>query len=770
MSHRWGPRRAYAAVAVQLMAVAGYVLLARTVPDGGPTSRWIGPALFGVVLAVTVVVTAAAARSAPTGSTERLGWALLMLAHLGVGVVILATIAAPGSGPRSWPNIAYLSYDLPVLVAAWLLVRARTPTWLAGMWWDTLVVGFGAGAVVSTVLWSFRPESGYAADGGGLGSLSPIVDAILVVAILSVATLSGAAVGQAPWWICAGLWVIAATDTVYLRADLWPTPARPSLLDLGWLAGYILIGWAASADRTVPRDQDRRHRPSVVLWSAVLPWTFTVLALVVLLTASAGGDVPRFSVLLALAGVVTMLFRAAVGHPAVARIRRKEDTDELTGLPGRRTVSRALASDGADSDPGEPWSWWTDRVALLIVDVDLPTTPEVGEGERLRDQVLAEASARMQDVLRDGQLLARLDRTAFAIVLPGAGPHPAHRVAAVLHDRLQDLFGSAVETAEAERALRPDMVEDRDRRPRPSIGIATCLLHQDDPTDLLRQADLAMERARVSGTGIELYDPERDPLDDTLLQRSHELRAALERGDVEVFLQPQIRLSDGRIVGAEALARWRHPQDGVLLPESFLPLAAQTGLMRPMATVVLDRALAACAQWWRRGRRVTVSVNLTADDLKDPDLDRALRTGLDRHDLPGAALCVEITENVLVDDAVTVSRLLLSWRELGVSVALDDFGTGYSALSYLHELPLDELKLDRDFAARLSDRRAAVVVRHSVSLAHELRLRVVAEGIENQAMARQLADSGCDVGQGLYFGDAMDLPEFLKRLDAPPRR
>jgi diguanylate cyclase (GGDEF)-like protein len=770
MSDGWNLRRGYAAVAVQLMAVTGYVLLAGTDPDGGPTSRWIGPSLFGVVLTVTVAVTASAARSAPAGSTERLGWILLTLAHVGVGVVILATIAAPGSGPRSWPDIAYVSYDVPVLVAAWLLVRARTPTWLAGMWWDTLVVGFGAGAVVSTILWSFRPESGYAAAGGGLGSLSPIVDAILVVAILSVATLSGAPVGQAPWWICAGVWVIAATDTVYLRADLWSTPARPGLLDLGWLAGYVLIGWAASADRVPSPDPERRHRPSVVLWSTVLPWTSTVLALVVLLTAAAGGDVPRFSVLLALAGVVIMLFRAAVGHPAVALVRRREDTDELTGLPGRRALSRALASDGADSEPGEPWSWWTDRVTLLVVDVDLPTPVEDERAERIRDEVLTEASTRMQEVLRDGQLLARLDHTAFAIVLPGAGPHPAHRVATVLYDLLRAPLTVTEETTDAEQLPRPDTVPEQELCPQPSIGIATCLLHRGDPTDLLRQADLAMERARTSGTGIEFYDPERDPLDDTLLQRSHELRAALERGDVEVFLQPQIRLSDGRIVGAEALARWRHPQDGVLLPESFLPLAAQTGLMRPMAAVVLDRAMAACTQWWSRGHRVTVSVNLTADDLKDPDLDAALRKGLDRHDLPGAALCVEITENVLVDDAVTVSRLLLSWRELGVSVALDDFGTGYSSLSYLHELPLDELKLDRDFAARLSDRRAAVVVRHSVGLAHELRLRVVAEGIEDQAMARQLAENGCDVGQGLYFGDAMDLPEFLERLDAPPRR
>jgi EAL domain-containing protein (putative c-di-GMP-specific phosphodiesterase class I) len=744
---------------VQLTAVVGYALLARAAPDGGPAARWIGPALFGVVLAVTVTTTVTAWRSAPTGSTERLGWLLLAAAHLGIGVVVLATIAAAGSGPRSWPSIAYVSYDVPVLIAAWLLVRARAPAWSPRMWWDTLVVGFGAGAVVSAALWLFRPEGGYAASGGSLGNLSPIVDAVLVVAILSVATLSGSPVGRAPWWIFAGLSTIAATDAMYLMFDLWPTPARPSLLDLGWLSGYVLIGWSACADRVAAPDPDRRRRPTGMLWSTLLPWTFTTLALVVLLAAAADEDVPRLSVLLALSGVATMLFRAAVGHPAVALVRRYEDIDEMTGLPGRRTVSRVLAGDEADADTGEPWPEWTDRVALLVVDLDDPVTTEGVPEDASRTRNLAEASIRMRDVVRDGQLLARLDERTYAVVLPGAGTPPAHRVASALYDRLRELSDRSA----GDRTVRMTA-------PRVNIGIATCVLDRGNPTDLLRQAGLAVARARATGTGIEFYDPERDPLDESLVQRSHELRAALEHGQVEVFLQPQIRLSDGRVVGAEALARWRHPQDGVLLPESFLPLAARTGLMRPMAAVVLDRALAACARWWPQGHRVTVSVNLTADDLKDPGLDAALREGLDRYGLPGAALCVEITENVLVDDAAQISRLLRRWRELGVSVALDDFGTGYSSLAYLHELPVDEVKLDRGFAARLSDRRAAVVVRHAVSLAHALRLRVVAEGIEDQGKARQLADNGCDIGQGLYFGDATDLPSFLTRLGRPGRR
>jgi EAL domain-containing protein (putative c-di-GMP-specific phosphodiesterase class I) len=231
-----------------------------------------------------------------------------------------------------------------------------------------------------------------------------------------------------------------------------------------------------------------------------------------------------------------------------------------------------------------------------------------------------------------------------------------------------------------------------------------------------------------------------------------------------VYLQPQVELVSGRIVGAEALARWRHPHDGVLLPEAFLPLAAQTGLLRPVAAAVLESALAACAQWWRRGHQVPVSVNLTADDLRDGDLTERITGALGRHGLPASALRVELTEDVLVTDPRAVGDLLGRWRAAGVAVALDDYGTGFSSLAHLRELPLDELKLDRVFVADLRRRSTATIVLHTVAMAHGLGMRVVAEGVEDEATARTLTSAGCDVGQGLYFGPAMAIPVFLEHL------
>jgi EAL domain-containing protein (putative c-di-GMP-specific phosphodiesterase class I) len=270
-------------------------------------------------------------------------------------------------------------------------------------------------------------------------------------------------------------------------------------------------------------------------------------------------------------------------------------------------------------------------------------------------------------------------------------------------------------------------------------------------------------RGKSTSSGIAVYDPERDGAGPLRLRRVDELRSAVERGDLVVHLQPQVDLATGRVAGCEALARWRHPLDGVLLPDAFLPLAAHTGLMRPVAAVVLDRALEACALWWDQ-YGVPVSVNLSADDLLDPGLTGRIADTLERHGLPGAALRVEITEEALVADPQAAAALLHGWQALGVAVALDDFGTGYSSLAYLRELPFDELKLDRVFGADLRRRATATIVAHTIAMAHGLGLRVVAEGVEDEAAARTLADLGCDIAQGHAFGAAMAPAEFLTFL------
>src|SRR3712207_3291064 len=217
-----------------------------------------------------------------------------------------------------------------------------------------------------------------------------------------------------------------------------------------------------------------------------------------------------------------------------------------------------------------------------------------------------------------------------------------------------------------------------------------------------------------------------------------ELRTALEDGDqLAVHLQPQVALGDGRVVGAEALVRWHHPTRGLLSPAELLPAAEQAGLLRPLADAVLELSLGAAARWWRE-RRVPVSVNLSAAGVTALDLPTKVAGALARHGLPAAALTLELVEDALMADPDRGRVVLGELRRLGVRTSIDDYGTGYSSLAYLRHLPADELKLDRSLTRDVGrDPRAAVIVRHTVALAHDLGLALVAEGVEDDDTDRK---------------------------------
>jgi EAL domain-containing protein (putative c-di-GMP-specific phosphodiesterase class I) len=245
-----------------------------------------------------------------------------------------------------------------------------------------------------------------------------------------------------------------------------------------------------------------------------------------------------------------------------------------------------------------------------------------------------------------------------------------------------------------------------------------------------------------------------------------ELRVAMATEELVVHLQPQVGLADGRVVGVEALVRWEHPRRGLLSPAELLPAAEAAGLLPALAEVVLERALAAAASWWRTGLpQVPVSVNLAAANVTDLALPTKVAAALERHALPPEALTLELVEDTLMRDPDRARVVLGQLRGLGVQTAIDDYGTGYSSLAYLRRLPADELKLDRAFLADLDDDpRAAAIVEHTVALAHALGLRLVAEGVEQPATARRLAAMGCDVVQGFLVAQPMALDRFTSWL------
>jgi diguanylate cyclase len=279
-----------------------------------------------------------------------------------------------------------------------------------------------------------------------------------------------------------------------------------------------------------------------------------------------------------------------------------------------------------------------------------------------------------------------------------------------------------------------------------------------------------MYAAKAGRTGVHVYVPDPSGGTGDRLRRMEELRTALEEHtQLEVYLQPQIDLSDGAVVGAEALIRWQHPTHGLLSPAELLPAAEQAGLLRPLADEVLEMSLTAAARWWPE-RRVPVSVNLSAANVTDLDLPGKVAQALLRHRLPAAALTLELVEDTLMADPERGRTVLGQLRRLGVRTSIDDYGTGYSSLAYLRHLPADELKLDRSLTFDVgTDVRAAAIVKHTVALAHELGISLVAEGVEDEETAAVLQDLGCDIAQGYAVARPMPVGAFLEWL-ATPRR
>jgi EAL domain-containing protein (putative c-di-GMP-specific phosphodiesterase class I) len=296
-----------------------------------------------------------------------------------------------------------------------------------------------------------------------------------------------------------------------------------------------------------------------------------------------------------------------------------------------------------------------------------------------------------------------------------------------------------------------------------SIGIAC---HPDDAIeseDLFRRCDVAMYQAKLDRGAWLRYDPLRD---DTSVQRLAlvgELRAALD-DQIVVHFQPQVDLGTGTIIGAEALVRWEHPERGLLQPKEFIGVAEQSGVMRPFTLRVLEQAIEECVRWQRPGRSISVAVNLGARTLLDRGLPEDIAGLLAKHGLAPGCLVLEITETTAASELEVVEVVLGQLRRLGVEISVDDFGTGYSSLAFLQRTAVHELKVDQSFVSgMLVNDNDLALVRATVSLAHSLGARAVAEGVESQALQVALQSLGCDVAQGYHLGRPMPA-EALRRL------
>jgi diguanylate cyclase (GGDEF)-like protein/PAS domain S-box-containing protein len=419
--------------------------------------------------------------------------------------------------------------------------------------------------------------------------------------------------------------------------------------------------------------------------------------------------------------------------------------DELTGLPNRRLLYDSLHEKMGTVSIA-------DGFALLLIDLD--RFKEVNDvlGHQSGDELLCQVAERFGRTVRDEDLLARLGGDEFAVLVSGrngaeAGLEIARRLSDVL---TREFMLSGV----------PVHVE-------ASIGIARYPHDGRDATALLRCADSAMYAAKDLSTELELFDGERDHHSPTRLKRLGELRQALSRDELVLHYQPKLQLGSGEIIGVEALVRWLHPEQGLLPPGEFVPLAEQTGLIKPLTSFVLRTALQQLSAWHKAGHDLSVAVNVSERSLLDPDFPAEVARVLRGTGIEAERLELEITEGTIMADPERAAGVLRRLDALGVSLSLDDFGTGYSSLSRLRELPIDEIKIDRSFAARIeADERDLAIMRSTIELGHNLGCVVVAEGLETAGALDRVASLGCDTGQGFHIARPLDAASLGSWLDA----
>jgi len=434
-----------------------------------------------------------------------------------------------------------------------------------------------------------------------------------------------------------------------------------------------------------------------------------------------------------------------------ARISDLAFRDVLTGLPNRAQFAErlqcAVMTGAGDATPA---------VAVLLMDPDHFKYVNDTLGHAIGDLLLKEVAARLNAVVRrTSDTVARLGGDEFAVLLPGASVAEAQRA------------GEAIQRVlEAPMTLEGHVVDAR-----ASIGLVACPAHGDDPSQLLRRADVAMYEAKRGNRGIVAWDDQYERHGVERLSLMSDLRTAVDTDQLALVYQPKTSLGETPELHAEVLVRWNHPTRGLVPPADFIPFAEQTGYIRVITQWVIRRAIAQCAVWRGQGVAMNLAINLSARDVVDAELPERLQAVLDAEKACASWFTFEITESAILDDPGHAARNLERLHALGCRLAIDDYGTGYSSLAYLRRLPVQEIKIDKSFVTALArDASDEIIVRSTVELGHNMGLVVVAEGVEDEATFARLRALDCDMAQGYWISRPLGLVDFeawLRRRASP---
>jgi diguanylate cyclase len=427
---------------------------------------------------------------------------------------------------------------------------------------------------------------------------------------------------------------------------------------------------------------------------------------------------------------------------ANAQLQHQALHDALTGLPNRLLLQDRLTQAIASAT--------RDGTKIGVIGLDLDRFKNINDslGHSAGDELLKEVAKRLLRTVRGQDTIARMGGDEFALVLPG------------IDDKAElEPIAQAI-LAEIGKTYR---IQNAQLHTSPSIGISVFPDNGREAHMLLAHSDEAMYFAKQCGrNNFQFFSAEMSVFTHERIELENDLRFALERKQFELHYQPKVDIASGRVNGTEALLRWRHPTRGLISPASFIPLAEETGLIIPIGEWVLREACLQAARWQQAGMSfIRVAVNLSAKQFRQKNLVEIVQSALDEARLPHHFLELELTESSVMSDSEESAQILEELSRLGVLISIDDFGTGYSSMSYLRRFPIDKLKIDRSFIRDLTaNPDGASIVRAIISLAHSLRLKVIAEGVESDEQLAALRELGCDQYQGYYFSPPVAVSKF----------
>ena len=658
-----------------------------------------------------------------------------LVSFLGGDVCYYILDAVSDTTPFPSPaDVLYLGMYPLVIYGLLQLIRQISP----GRDWPSLLDASIAAVGTFAVLGVLVIDT-YVADGSlqFAGRFISVCYPVMDVALVAVAVrLVGVVPLRRPAYslLAAGLCSLLVADTIYGVLNSAGTFETGGFADLFWLGFYVLVGAAALQPSVPDSVQVRTHSSSQLSRSRLAMLCLMTLAVP---TIDLVWGRPADKILTAVTSMlmfVLVLGRLAGLMGVVLRSEQRARLDTLTGLANRLLFDEHVARSVERGGDGV--------ISVLFVDLDDFKVVNDSIGHQAGDDLLIAVAERLRSCVRSEDLVARLSGDEFAVLLESAVD--------------QDQAIGVVRRLQ-EQMRMPVLVGGREVLISASVGLVVeprALI--DRPQALLQAADVAMYRAKSKGKGrFEIFDHEMYKEQLEILDLKGDLAVALERGEFEVFYQPIVNMGDERIVSIESLIRWHHPTRGMITPDRFISLAEQTGLIVPIGRWVLREACRQLSRWQSQMPETaprTVSVNLSARQLHDPDLVKDVMGAIAESGLKPWQLILELTESMMIDEFERASRILEQLRASRVQIAIDDFGTGFSSLSYLRRLPVDIIKIDRSFVAEMRNSTTAeALVRMVIDLAKVLDLRTVAEGIEDEAQAEQRVTLLCDEGQGYFF-------------------